>query len=184
MGPLMARETIEEDLQVCRAELLQFEGPIQIQDILHQLFVKFKMKDSRGKELKFKAKEIVLKDGVVEFNDPRLNGKVIDYRDSNCVRSKKNIFGYEVCQELSGKEIADTLCKQLGLPGASEDNPMGESERVANTSEGFAYKFGSGEWASLRLWSALSSRFYYSRLKRLSCRAFQSLGRSVSLKAN
>ncbi len=161
-----------EDLAVCTAELDSFKDPVDVQELLHHLFVKFEMKDVQGKRLKFKAKEIILGSGVVEFIDPRLNGKVIDYMDSNCVRSKKNIFGYDVCQEVGGKEIADTLCKQMGLPGASEQNPTGEAETVSSTHEKTTYKFGSGQWSSLRLWSALTPRIYHTRLKKLSCRAF------------
>ncbi len=162
----------EGDLAVCRAEYESFKGPINVQDILHNLFVKFSMKNDRGEPLKFKATQIELRGGVVEFIDPRLNGKVISSTENNCARTKKNIFGYEVCQEVAATAIADKLCKQLGLPGASSDLPSGEVERVANTSEPFSYKFDEGKWHVLKLWSALSPRIYHSRLKKLSCRAF------------
>lgn len=160
------------DMAVCKANLEEFKEPIKIKDILQQLFVKFNRKDDRGNELKFTTDDIRLSGGEVEFDNPRLNGKVIDYREGGCARTKKNIFGYEVCQEISSKEVADSLCKQLGLPGASEVDPLGEPERVANTSEGLAYRLDSGKWYSLKLWSALSPRIYYTRLKALRCRLY------------
>ena len=150
---------------VCHINKELLETPMSVDDILQSLFVNFSEQDSKGRKLAFKSKPIKLEAGAITFNDPRFNGRVINFNESNCAQTKKNIFGYEICQEMASKEIAASLCAQLGLGEAIRS----ESEVVKSTKEAFNYMYSEGKWESLRMYSALAPPIKFIRLKSITC---------------
>lgn len=154
----------------CRVSEEFLKTPITTDDILLNLFVNFKHTDNRDQKIKFKAKPVTLKDGVITFEDPRFNGSAISDFTSRCVRSKKNFIGYEVCQEQEVYSVAQELCQQLGLAGSADGEEAVIPETVSSNKEPYSFKLDSGKWHRLRLSSALAPRIRFSRIKSLSCK--------------
>ena len=154
----------------CRGHEDFLKEPITVDGLLENLFTQFEALDRYGKKIKFHAESIKLENNEIIFENPRLNKRVISYQYSICKRSKKNFFGYEICQELEAVEVADKLCRELGLSGASEAQKNTGGEVVTNTNEPFSYQYQEGKWESLKLWSALAPRIRHTRLKTLRCR--------------
>lgn len=154
----------------CRMSEEFLKTPITTDDILLNLFVNFKHTDQRGQKIKFKAKPVTLKDGVITFEDPRFNGSAISDFTTRCIRSRKNFIGYEVCQEQEVYSAAADLCQQLGLAGVASGENAAVSETVSSNREPYSFKLEAGKWHRLRLSSALAPRIRFTRLKSLSCR--------------
>lgn len=152
---------------VCKLPQEFLKEPITPENLLINLFVRFNHDNKKGKKMKFTAKPVALAGGVITFDDPRLDGVVINDKLSKCKTLKKNIFGYEVCQEMEVYSIADNFCKQLGLEGAVGE---GTREVVRSTKESYNYTYSEGKWDKLRLHSMLAPPIKFSRLKSVSCK--------------
>ncbi|GAB4418889.1 MAG: hypothetical protein OHK0056_28670 [Bacteriovoracaceae bacterium] len=157
-----------EDL--CKRSGEFFNAPFGLSDILLKLYAKFDQKDERGRNLKFSADNVLIEDHEVVFENPRINGRVIKDIETWCSKSKKNFLGYEVCQEISSRDISHSLCKQLG----HEDSATKEGEitfsRAISSRDAFLYMFADGEWNHLRIGSMLAPSVSYTKLSKLRCK--------------
>lgn len=161
----------EQDVEdLCKRSGEIFNAPFGLNEILYKLYVRFDQKDERGRKLKFTAENISIEDNEIVFDDPRINGRVIKDNETWCSQTKKNILGYEVCQEISSKDVSHSLCRQLG----HEDAVIKEGEATVGKTwsmrEAFNFMFADGQWNEIRLGSMLAPSITYTKLNKLRCR--------------
>ncbi len=121
-------------------------------------------------EVVFNAEFVTKEGNALIFTNPRLSKTLISPETTVCLRYKKNIFGYDMCQELKQVDIRSSLCQMLGLGEA--DLSFDQGIRTYSTgSQPFLYRYSKDHqyWSRLRLGSMLLPSTNYQAIAKLKC---------------
>ncbi len=124
----------------------------------------------RHDALTFSAKFVAKEGDSLVFINPRIDKYLISHESTVCVRYKKNIFGYDICQELKKVDIRDSICRMLGL--VNSDNSTEHALLSYNSfSHPFLYQYSKDQdyWMSLRLGSVLLPSTNFLAINKLKC---------------
>lgn len=156
----------------CEVFLNLINEPITIESLINEMYPRHLVKNPEKEELSFSADEIVLRDGLVHFTRPRIEGEHVFLFENYCVETDVSLFGNTICIKSQQRTIDQTLCQQMGLQEVSaEDQPnQARLAEITVREHPRCYVYFDGTWKLEHLGRFLPRGTRYHVLDHFACR--------------